>query len=187
MPRNKKSLMQINILTAAEESLMKLLWKLNSFYLKDVMEQHAEPKPHQNTVSTYLKILIEKDYLETQKEGRIFKYSVKVAHDDYKKFIINNFIENHFDNDKKLFLKFLSDSKISETKVDKPIARISKIELPTEDESPKEKTKVDENPIADFIEELTNPKKFKKEKTSKDKPNKDKKKDKEKDKKKKKK
>ncbi len=61
--------MKINHLTAAEENFMKLFWKMESFYLKDVMEQHPEPKPHQNTVSTYLKILVEKGYLSTVKEG----------------------------------------------------------------------------------------------------------------------
>ena len=80
--------MKINYLTAAEENLMKLFWSLNSFYLKDVMEHHPEPKPHQNTVSTYLKILVEKGYLTTEKEGRIFKYSVAVPMEDYRNFLL---------------------------------------------------------------------------------------------------
>ena len=80
--------MKINYLTATEENLMKLFWSLNSFYLKDVMEHHPEPKPHQNTISTYLKILVEKGYLTTEKEGRIFKYSVAVPMEDYRNFLL---------------------------------------------------------------------------------------------------
>ena len=72
--------MKINSLTSAEENLMKLFWKLDSFYLKDVVQHHPEPKPHQNTISTYLKILVEKEYLSTVKEGRVFKYSVLTTH-----------------------------------------------------------------------------------------------------------
>jgi BlaI family penicillinase repressor len=90
--------MKINHLTSAEENLMKLFWDLNSFYLKDVMENHPEPKPHQNTVSTYLKILVEKGYLSTHKEGRIFKYSVVVPFDEYKKFILRELTDNFFNN-----------------------------------------------------------------------------------------
>ena len=150
--------MQITILTAAEESLMKLLWQLDSFYLKDVMEQHAEPKPHQNTVSTYLKILIEKNYLETQKEGRIFKYSVKIAYDDYKKFIINNFIENHFNNDKKLFQDFLTDFKLTETVKSKPVAKIQKIEFPTDEEIQKEIKGFEKVDLTAKIQEFNNKK-----------------------------
>lgn len=90
--------MKINHLTSAEENLMKLFWDLNSFYLKDVMEKHAEPKPHQNTVSTYLKILVEKGYLSTEKEGRIFKYTVVLPIEDYKRFLLNELSNNFFDH-----------------------------------------------------------------------------------------
>lgn len=90
--------MKINHLTSAEENLMKLFWDLNSFYLKDVMEKHAEPKPHQNTVSTYLKILVEKGYLSTEKEGRIFKYSVVLPIEEYKRFLLKELSNNFFDH-----------------------------------------------------------------------------------------
>jgi predicted transcriptional regulator len=99
--------MKINYLTAAEENLMKLFWSLNSFYLKDVMEHHPEPKPHQNTISTYLKILVEKGYLTTEKEGRIFKYSVAVPMEDYRNFLLKEVAANFFDNSGKDILEFL--------------------------------------------------------------------------------
>ena len=69
--------MDLNILTTAEESLMKLLWQMESFYLKDIMEKHPEPKPHQNTVSTYLKILVKKNFLGTKKKGGILNIFLK--------------------------------------------------------------------------------------------------------------
>lgn len=99
--------MKINHLTSAEENLMKLFWDLNSFYLKDVMEKHPEPKPHQNTVSTYLKILVEKGYLSTEKEGRIFRYSVVVPYNDYKKFLLTELSHQFFNNSGKEVLEFL--------------------------------------------------------------------------------
>lgn len=99
--------MKINHLTAAEENLMKLFWTLNSFYLKDVMEQHPEPKPHQNTVSTYLKILVEKGYLTTEKEGRIFRYTVAVPFEEYRNFLLKEIAENFFENSGKDIVAFL--------------------------------------------------------------------------------
>lgn len=99
--------MKINHLTSAEENLMKLFWKLDSFYLKDIMEQHPEPKPHQNTVSTYLKILVEKGYLSTVKEGRIFRYTVTVPVEEYKKFLLKELTNNFFNNSGKEILEFL--------------------------------------------------------------------------------
>ena len=104
--------MKINHLTSAEENLMKLFWKMNSFYLKDVMEQHPEPKPHQNTVSTYLKILVEKGYLSTEKQGRIFKYNILVPFEEYRKFLLKELSLNFFNNSGKEILEFLIDENL---------------------------------------------------------------------------
>ncbi|MEA1849376.1 MULTISPECIES: BlaI/MecI/CopY family transcriptional regulator [Chryseobacterium] len=99
--------MKINHLTSAEENLMRLLWKLGSFYLKDIMEQHPEPKPHQNTVSTYLKILTEKGYLSTEKEGRIFRYQTIVPAEEYRKFLLIQLSDNFFSSSGKEIVSFM--------------------------------------------------------------------------------
>lgn len=149
--------MKINHLTSAEENLMKLFWKLQSFYLKDVMEQHPEPKPHQNTVSTYLKILVEKGYLSTEKEGRIFKYSVIVPYEDYKKFLLKELSHNFFNNSGKEILEFLfNENLISQN--DLRTYFDLKIEM--------KPVKVKE-PKLEYAEEILNPKKDKKGKDKK--------------------
>ena len=155
--------MKINHLTSAEENLMKLFWDLNSFYLKDVMEKHAEPKPHQNTVSTYLKILVEKGYLSTEKEGRIFKYSVVVPFDEYKKFILKELTNNFFNNSGKEILEFLfKENLISQNDLKEYF------DLKIEMKPVKIKT-----PTLEYAEEILNPKKDKKGKDKKKKKKKD--------------
>lgn len=149
--------MKINHLTSAEENLMKLFWKLQSFYLKDVMEQHPEPKPHQNTVSTYLKILVEKGYLSTEKEGRIFKYSVIVPYEDYKKFLLKELSHNFFNNSGKEILEFLFDENLISQNDLKTYFDL-KIEM--------KPVKVKE-PKLEYAEEVLNPKKDKKGKDKK--------------------
>ncbi|MBW3521684.1 BlaI/MecI/CopY family transcriptional regulator [Chryseobacterium sp. NKUCC03_KSP] len=149
--------MKINHLTSAEENLMKLFWKLQSFYLKDVMEQHPEPKPHQNTVSTYLKILVEKGYLSTEKEGRIFKYSVIVPFDDYKKFLLKELSHNFFNDSGKEILEFLFDENL-----------ISQNDLRTYFDLKIEMKPVKvKEPKLEYAEEVLNPKKDKKGKDKK--------------------
>ncbi|GAA5088560.1 hypothetical protein GCM10023210_12330 [Chryseobacterium ginsengisoli] len=76
------------------------------------MEQHPEPKPHQNTVSTYLKILVEKGYLSTEKEGRIFRYNVLVPFEEYRKFLLKELSHNFFHNSGKEILSFLIHEKL---------------------------------------------------------------------------
>lgn len=151
--------MKINHLTAAEENFMKLFWKMESFYLKDVMEQHPEPKPHQNTVSTYLKILVEKGYLSTEKEGRIFKYTVIVPFEEYRKFLLKELTHNFFNDSGKEILEFLFSEKLL-TQDDLKGYFDLKIEIkPAKIEEPK----------FEVADEILNPKKEKKVKISKEK------------------
>ncbi|KXH81018.1 BlaI/MecI/CopY family transcriptional regulator [Chryseobacterium kwangjuense] len=163
--------MKINHLTAAEENFMKLFWKLGSFYLKDIMEQHPEPKPHQNTVSTYLKILVEKGYITTQKEGRIFKYTVIVPLEEYRKFLLKELAHNFFNNSGKDILEFLFNENLI-CQDDLKNYFDLKIEIiPAKVEEPK----------FEYAEEILNPKKTKKTKAKDKDKDKDKKKKKKKD------
>ena len=85
-------------LTSGEEQVMKIIWKLGPTYLKDIMLAFPEPKPHQNTVSTFLKNLVTKNYLKPVSEGRIHKYEISVTQEKYKKTLLKNFILNFYDN-----------------------------------------------------------------------------------------
>jgi len=127
------------------------------------MEKHAEPKPHQNTVSTYLKILVEKGYLSTQKEGRIFKYSVVVPFDEYKKFVLRELANNFFNNSGKEILEFLfKENLVSQNELKEYFDL--KIEM--------KPVKV-KSPTLEYAEEILNPKKDKKSKDKKKKKKKD--------------
>lgn len=161
---NTRFIMKINHLTSAEENLMRLFWKLNSFYLKDIMEQHPEPKPHQNTVSTYLKILVEKGYLSTEKEGRIFKYNVLVPMEDYREFLLKELSQNFFHNSGKEILDFLFNEKLISQDDLKGYFDL-KIELkPAKVKQPK----------LEYANEILNPKKDKKKDKKKKKKNQEK-------------
>ena len=154
--------MKINTLTHSEELLMNILWKLNSAYMKDVMEAYPEPKPHQNTVSTFMKILVEKEFLKTEKEGRIFKYSVAIPYSDYRNFVVNNFIAAYFDNSGVQLVKYLMDEQLINSDALKSFLEPDTSEAPIS----KEKKK---NPLSEFIKEITSEKKGKKKDKKKDK------------------
>ncbi len=153
--------MKLNQLTPAEESLMDILWKMGSCYLKDIMEQYPEPKPHQNTISTFMKILVEKEFLTTKREGRIFKYSVAVPYNDYKKFLLKNFLENYFNNSGSELLKMMINEKIFKTQELNQFFEIRTTVVSVAENAEKE------NQISDFIEEITADKKHKKGKKKK--------------------
>ncbi len=150
------SIMKINHLTPSEELLMQILWKIEHAYMKDVIEHYPEPKPHQNTISTFMKILVEKEFLSTEKEGRIFKYSVAVPFEDYKKFQLRNFLDNYFDNSGIEMLKTLIDEKLLNPSELNQFFEIKTTVVPLVENAEAE------NPISDFIDEITSEKKKKK-------------------------
>lgn len=154
--------MKINHLTSAEENLMRLLWRLGSFYLKDIMEQHPEPKPHQNTVSTYLKILAEKGYLSTEKEGRIFRYNTVVPVEEYRKFLLAQLSDNFFNGSGKEVVGFMINEHLVSAKDLKDF---------NIDVDPVQK----KEPEFEYANEVLNPKKEKEKKKGKDKKKKKKK------------
>ena len=163
--------MEINTLTPAEESLMEVIWPLQPSYMRDIMEAHPEPKPHQNTVSTYLKILVEKGFLTTVKEGRIFKYSAAIPYEVYRNHKIKELISQFFEGSSQALIQTLVDQKF--LTVDDIIKQLN---IAVENLKTK-KDESEKSPIQEFIDELINPKKSKNKKTVKKKKKEKKKKD----------
>lgn len=107
-------------LTSGEETLMQLIWKMNGGYLKDIMQAYPEPKPHQNTISTFLKNLVEKNYIKAVQEGRINRYEITVKKNDYKIMLLKNFIQNFYNNNSnELLIDMMNEGFISLSVSDK--------------------------------------------------------------------
>ncbi len=157
----------LQTLTHSEEEIMQLIWNKGQIYFRELMDIFPEPKPHQNTVSTFLKILVEKHYLTTEKQGRIYLYSPSIGFDEYKKFVLKRFIENYFDNSGNELLKVLIDEKYLSSQDFDEFSNEKSKRISNKENSEK-------NHIQDFIKEITGEKKPKK----KDKKKKDKKKNK---------
>ncbi len=128
--------MEITPLTTVEEQLMLLMWKLDSFYLKDLMTAIPEPKPHQNTVSTYMKILVDKGYINANKVGRIYKYTVAVPFEIYQRHAVKCLIKKFFSGEVKGLHQFLVDENLIEPITEVPVKKIprDKQEFPIADE-----------------------------------------------------
>lgn len=83
-------------LTKAEEQVMQVVWKLNKAFLRDVVDGMPNPKPHQNTVATILKILTEKEFVKVTVLGRQHQYEPLVSKEAYSKSSIKNLVKSYF-------------------------------------------------------------------------------------------
>ncbi len=87
----------MKILTKAEEQIMQIIWKLNKAFLKEIMDVLPEPKPHNNTVATIIKILTEKDFVGINLFGRMHQYYPLVSKDAYSKTTMKSFVKGYFE------------------------------------------------------------------------------------------
>lgn len=83
-------------LTKAEEQIMQVLWSLGGGFIRDVMEAIQPPKPHQNTVATILKILVEKEFVGTEAYGRQYRYKPLISKESYSKASFKNLVKGYF-------------------------------------------------------------------------------------------
>ena len=89
--------MNMNKLTKAEEQVMQYLWQIEKGFLKDILELFPEPKPHTNTISTILKILMEKGFVSHKTFGRQHEYFPLVTKENYSGKSIRSLVKNYFE------------------------------------------------------------------------------------------
>ena len=97
----------IQSLTKAEEQIMQYLWKLQKGFLKDILELFPEPKPHTNTVSTILKVLKEKGFVDYEVFGRQHEYFPLVSKEQYTGKSMKSLVKNYFKGSYKNVVSFL--------------------------------------------------------------------------------
>ena len=83
-------------LTKAEEQVMQIVWKLKEGFIRDIMDALPPPKPHQNTVTTILKILVEKEFVGVKVFGRQHQYYPLVSKDAYSKASMKTLVKGYF-------------------------------------------------------------------------------------------
>ena len=99
--------MKIQTLTKAEEQVMQYVWKLEKGFLKDVLDLFPEPKPHTNTVSTILKVLKEKEFVDYRVYGRQHEYFPLVSKEQYSGKTMKSLVKNYFKGSYKSAVSFL--------------------------------------------------------------------------------
>jgi BlaI family transcriptional regulator, penicillinase repressor len=103
--------MKIKELTKAEEQVMQLLWQLNEAIVKDIIERMPDPKPAYNTVSTVVRVLEGKGFIDHKAYGNSHVYFPLISEAAYRKFTFDKMMNNYFDNSYKSLVSFIADEK----------------------------------------------------------------------------
>ena len=83
-------------LTKAEEEVMQLLWHLKKANVAALINELPEPKPAYNTVSTIVRILEDKGFVDHEKVGKGHVYFPVVKKSEYSNQSINKLVDGYF-------------------------------------------------------------------------------------------
>ena len=106
----------IKELTKAEDQVMQILWKIGKGVVKDIMEEMPEPKPAYNTVSTIVRILETKGFVDHKAYGKTHEYFPTLTKEKYTKFYLNNLIKGYFDGSFQNLVSFFARENKLDTK-----------------------------------------------------------------------
>ena len=114
-------------LTKAEEQIMQVLWKLEQTFLREIVDEMPVPKPHQNTVATLLKILVEKEFVAVEVLGRQHRYSPLISKEEYSGKSIKQLAKNYFEGSFSNVVSYLvKENNISVDELEQLLKQIKK-------------------------------------------------------------
>ncbi len=111
-------------LTKAEEQIMHILWSIKKGFVNDIMENIPDPKPAYNTVSTIVRILEKKGFIDHNAYGKTHEYFPLISKDKYTKSYLKGFVENYFSNSYQNMVSFFSKNEDMTTKEIEDIIKI---------------------------------------------------------------
>ncbi len=85
-------------LTKAEEQVMQILWDMEEGLVKDIRDRFEDPKPARNTVSTVVRILEKKGFVDHKTYGNVHLYYPVVSKEEYSRGQLFGLLESYFDN-----------------------------------------------------------------------------------------
>lgn len=85
-------------LSNKEEEIMNFFWEKGPLFVKQILEFYDEPRPHFNTVSTFVRGLEEKGYVAHRAMGNSYQYYAVVSCEDFKKKTLKGVISKYFNN-----------------------------------------------------------------------------------------
>lgn len=84
-------------LTKTEEEIMHIIWHLNRCTVSDVIQQLGSPKPPHSTISSIVRILEKKGFVDHKAYGRTYEYFPVISKENYGKTSLQQLVSNYFE------------------------------------------------------------------------------------------
>jgi BlaI family transcriptional regulator, penicillinase repressor len=114
-------------LTKAEEQIMQILWEMEKGFVKDIVDRFPHPKPAYNTVSTIIRILEQKGFVDHNAYGKTYEYFPLVNKKEYTSSYMKNFIHNYFSGSFQEMVSFFArEDKLTVKQLNELMKEVSK-------------------------------------------------------------
>lgn len=103
MKRNK----QINSLTKAEDEVMQIIWQIEPCLVRDIIDQLGDPTIPHSTISSVVRILEKKGFLNHKAYGKTYEYFAIISKEEYAQYGVKSLMEKYFGGSPKKLVSFL--------------------------------------------------------------------------------
>lgn len=85
-------------LTRREEELMRCFWERGPLFVRELVALSPDPKPHFNTLSTMVRALEAKGYVDHEAFGSTYRYFAVVSEEEFSRQTLGGVISKYFEN-----------------------------------------------------------------------------------------
>ena len=112
-------------LTKKEEELMQIFWERGPMFVKDIVPMYDEPKPHFNTISTMVRTLESKGFVEHEAFGNTYRYRPIISQEEFSKGVLGNVVTRYFENSyRQVVSALIEEEKISIEELEELIRKV---------------------------------------------------------------
>ena len=94
-------------LTKAEEEIMQLIWDHGPTTVSGLIERMGTPKPPHSSISSIVRILEKKEFVDHKAYGRTYEYFPIIEKSTYSKFSLKRLVSHYFEGSMNELVSFL--------------------------------------------------------------------------------
>ena len=94
-------------LTKSEEEIMQIIWRLERCTVSNIIKELGLPKPPHSTISSIVRILEKKGFVDHKAYGRTYEYFAIVSRGNYSKLSLKELVSNYFEGSMNRLVSFM--------------------------------------------------------------------------------
>jgi len=95
---------------------MMIIWRLERCIVRDIINELDDPKPPHSTISSVVRILEKKEFVDHKAYGRTYEYFPVISKEEYTKKSLKGLAKNYFSGSMNNLVSFLVKEKEMDVK-----------------------------------------------------------------------